>query len=141
MATLEEEVEENMEDLERERTARKLKALRKYLGLNQTEFGKKLGVARSSITSFENKTNPVPDYIMVMIEKVFGIEMQYFMNNDIEADDVKELININVRVDVINSIYNLINDKISYTENISLRFLQSLEPTFADKTYKNIITH
>lgn len=85
----------------------KLKALRKYLGLNQTQFGEKIGLAKSSIASFENNINPLPTYVVILIEKIFNVKTNYFTDENIQLNDIARDIATNSLVDI--EIFNDVN--------------------------------
>lgn len=50
----------------------RIKELRKSLGLNQTEFGARLGVASSTIAGYENGYRDVSDAIVRSVCREFG---------------------------------------------------------------------
>ena len=51
----------------------RIKALRKCEGLNQTEFGERLGVATSTISGYENGTREVSDAMILSICREFRV--------------------------------------------------------------------
>lgn len=51
----------------------RIKELRKSLGLNQTEFGEKLGVAQTTIAGYENGSRDVSDAIIKSICREYGV--------------------------------------------------------------------
>jgi phage replication initiation protein len=55
-------------------TGKELKALRKRLRYNGISFAKKLGVARSTLSYWENEIRPIPEEQEVMIRKTLGFE-------------------------------------------------------------------
>lgn len=50
----------------------RIKELRKALGLNQTEFGTRLGIASNTISTYETGVRPVPESIILSIVREFG---------------------------------------------------------------------
>lgn len=50
----------------------RIKALRKSLGLNQTEFGARLGLVTSTISGYESGVRAVSDAIILSIVREFG---------------------------------------------------------------------
>ena len=50
----------------------RIKELRKSLGLNQTEFGSRLGVAQSTVGGWEGGFREVPESIILSIVREFG---------------------------------------------------------------------
>lgn len=51
----------------------RIKELRKSLGLNQAEFGARLGVASNTISTYETGTRPVAEPIIKSIVREFGV--------------------------------------------------------------------
>ena len=51
----------------------RIKELRKNLGLNQMEFGKRIGVAPNTISTYENRTRALSDAIIMLICREFGV--------------------------------------------------------------------
>lgn len=51
----------------------RIKELRKSFGLNQTEFGARLGLATSTIGGYENGSRAVSDAIIKSIVREFGV--------------------------------------------------------------------
>ncbi|MBQ9255290.1 MAG: helix-turn-helix domain-containing protein [Clostridia bacterium] len=55
--------EDNMENLE-------IKKIRENLGLNQTEFGKLLGISKNTVSNWENKNTEIPKTMQPLIAKI-----------------------------------------------------------------------
>ena len=53
-----------------------LKQLREVYGLNKTDFSRKTGIARSSITGYENGSNEPTLSVIVKIAEAFDISVQ-----------------------------------------------------------------
>ena len=51
----------------------RIKELRKALGLNQMEFGKRIGVAPNTISTYENGTRALSDAIIMLVCREFGV--------------------------------------------------------------------
>lgn len=51
----------------------RIKELRKSLGLNQTEFGEKIGVQRSTVTGYETGIRVPLDAVITSICREFGV--------------------------------------------------------------------
>lgn len=51
----------------------RIKQLRKYLGLNQTEFGEKIGVKQTSIAGYETGARYPIDAVIRSICRTFGV--------------------------------------------------------------------
>ena len=56
----------------------RLKKLRKLLGLSQEEFGKKLGVGKTSISRLESKVNNFTDQMILSICREFNVDYAWF---------------------------------------------------------------
>ena len=52
---------------------KRIKELRKSLGLNQSEFGARLGLASSTVAGYENGYREVSDAIIKSIVREFGV--------------------------------------------------------------------
>lgn len=57
----------------------RIKELRKYLELNQTEFGSKIGVSRDTIANIEGNRIEVKDVIMLAICREFNIRKEWLL--------------------------------------------------------------
>ena len=51
----------------------RLKELRKHLGLNQEEFGSKLGLTRSAICNYENGTRTLTEHIILSVCREYNV--------------------------------------------------------------------
>ncbi len=51
----------------------RIKELRKSLGLNQTEFGERIGVKRTTVTGYETGNNVPLDVVLSSICREFGV--------------------------------------------------------------------
>ena len=51
----------------------RLNLVRKRKGLNQEEFGKRIGVTRSAVCNYENGTRPISDQVILAVCREFGI--------------------------------------------------------------------
>ena len=57
----------------------KIKSLRQSLGLNQVEFGKKIGVTKQSVCNWEN-SNILPSIeMLVRIAETFSVSTDYIL--------------------------------------------------------------
>lgn len=52
----------------------KLKRIRNYLKLNQEEFGRQLGITKSSVSRMENGTINLTDQMAKLISKTFNVD-------------------------------------------------------------------
>lgn len=55
----------------------RLKELRKELGLNQTEFGEKLGVAQSTVAGWELGSRDIPDIAIISICRAYNVREEW----------------------------------------------------------------
>ena len=51
----------------------RLHAVRKDQGLNQEDFGKRIGVTRSAVCNYENQTRPIGDQVIRAVCREFGV--------------------------------------------------------------------
>ena len=54
----------------------RIKQLRKYLGLNQTDFGSRIGIKQTSIANYESGTRVPLDTVVASICREFGVSEQ-----------------------------------------------------------------
>lgn len=57
----------------------RIKKIRKDAGLNQTEFGARLGVNQSTIAGYESGNNP-PGSIIVLLKEKFNVNEEWLIN-------------------------------------------------------------
>ncbi len=55
----------------------RVKAIRKSTGLNQSEFGAKIGVAQTTIAGYENGSRSLSDAAIISICREFGINEEW----------------------------------------------------------------
>lgn len=55
----------------------RIKQLRKHLGLNQTDFGAKIGIKQTSIANYESGTRVPLDAVVASICREFGVSEQW----------------------------------------------------------------
>ena len=67
-----------------------LKQLREVYGLNKTDFSRKTGIARSSITGYENGSNEPTLSVIVKIAEAFDISVQTLITKDLSSITVKK---------------------------------------------------
>lgn len=60
----------------------RLKAVRKKLSLNQTEFGQRVGLSQTTIGQYENETRPMTDRFISQLESEFGVNKTYLLSGD-----------------------------------------------------------
>lgn len=60
----------------------RLKAVRKELSLNQTEFGQRVGLSQTTIGQYENETRPMTDRFISQLESEFGVNKTYLLSGE-----------------------------------------------------------
>lgn len=71
----------------------RIKAFRKELKLNQTEFAQKLGILQRTYSNYENGNSPIPYHLLVSISAIYGVSETWLasgegpMRNDVTTDD------------------------------------------------------
>ena len=68
--------------------AEKILFLRKSLGLNQSEFGKRLGVTNRAVSKWENDISMPSIESIYKICKLYNISLDYFFENSDRADEL-----------------------------------------------------
>ena len=59
-----------------------INALRKFFGLNQTEFGAKIGLKGSSVSNYEVGRVSVPDSVVLSICREFGCDEKWLRTGE-----------------------------------------------------------
>ena len=65
----------------------RLKAVRKQSGLNQTEFGERIGATQAMITSYERGKVTPSDSILKLISKEFGVSYAWLKTGEGPMED------------------------------------------------------
>lgn len=60
----------------------RIKAVRKALSLNQTEFGAKIGVKQGTVAAYENGSRVPLDSVVVSICREFGVSEQWLRTGE-----------------------------------------------------------
>ena len=60
----------------------RIKALRKALSLNQTDFGSKIGVKQSAVAAYESGSRNPLDSVIVSICREFGVNERWLRTGD-----------------------------------------------------------
>lgn len=66
----------------------RVKQLRKYLGKTQSEFGSSLGVTRDVVANWENGRVIVPDSVVILICREFGVNESWLRTGEGEMTTV-----------------------------------------------------
>lgn len=70
----------------------RIKATRKAAGLNQTEFGRRVGVSLSAVQKWESGENVVSDAVVLLICREFGVSEAWLRTGagEMYADKTRE---------------------------------------------------
>lgn len=82
---------------------KKIKRIRKKLGITQTEFGNLFGVSKQSVSSWENGVN-MPDVAsLIDIAKKCNVDILYLigLNEKITSDNEEETFNLTEREKIL----------------------------------------
>ena len=60
----------------------RLKLLRKSLGLNQVDFGARVGIVGTAISKFENGTNAISDSLVLLVCREFNVNENWLRNGN-----------------------------------------------------------
>ena len=60
----------------------RLKLLRKTLGLNQVDFGARVGIGGTAISKFENGTNAISDSLVLLVCREFNVNENWLRNGN-----------------------------------------------------------
>ena len=61
---------------------KRIKELRKALGLNQKEFGSRLNIAQTTIACYENGSRPLTDRTIADICREFGVSKAWLLDGE-----------------------------------------------------------
>lgn len=111
----------------------RLKKLRTRLGLNQSDFGKKIGVTKSAICNYENGSRALQEHTILSICREYNVDYLWFTTgeggDDVVFTDLPKTIldELSIQYDLTNSEKNLISTFLSMTKNeraVLIKFLQ-----------------
>lgn len=60
----------------------RLKLLRKTLGLNQVDFGARVGIGGTAISKFENGINAISDSLVLLVCREFNVNENWLRNGN-----------------------------------------------------------
>lgn len=72
---------------------KKIKELRKSSGMTQEELGKKLGVIKQTVSSWENDSSEPNHVATIALAKLFGVTTDYLLGAEGDAMGTEEKIN------------------------------------------------
>ena len=83
----------------------KIKALRKEIGLTQTELGAKLGVQKNAVSKWEcGRVDDIPSSKIKAMAQLFGVNASYLIDEDAKNEPLKVTGDLNV--DEANKFFN-----------------------------------
>jgi len=96
--------------------AERIKQLRKNLGLNQSEFCKKLGIKQSTLSSYENGTVSPSNEVLYAIAKQYHVSLDWLFgisDNEFSLSSMGDIISFLLELNELKELrYELeINDK------------------------------
>lgn len=77
----------------------RIRLLRKQAGLTQEELGKKMGVIKQTVSSWENNISEPNSEILLSLASVFDVSVDYLLGNDPLKNSIKK----NINADKLNS--------------------------------------
>lgn len=77
----------------------RIRLLRKQAGLTQEELGKKMGVIKQTVSSWENNISEPNSEILLSLASVFDVSVDYLLGNDPLENSIKK----NINADKLNS--------------------------------------
>lgn len=109
----------------------RIKAVRKELGLNQTDFGQKIGVKQGSVAAYESGSRSPLDSVIVSICREFNVNERWLRTG--EGEMFLEL----SRADEIAAyVGRVLKDESAFYQQKLLLFLSRLSPEMLDELEK-----
>ena len=69
----------------------RIRLLRKQAGLTQEELGKKMGVIKQTVSSWENNISEPNSEILLSLASVFDVSVDYLLENDSLENSIKKI--------------------------------------------------
>lgn len=119
---------------------KRISALRQYLGLTQAEFGKKVGVARNTIATYESGVREPKDSVLLMMSKEFGVDVDWLKTGEGEmflpvSDDALD--DFAVEFGLSDTAKEVIREFVKYTPEEQEALLSLVKGLFGGKDKKN----
>lgn len=102
----------------------RIKAVRKALSLNQTEFGAKIGVKQGTVAAYENGSRVPLDSVVVSICREFGVSEQWLRTGEGEM-----FLRLSREEEITKFAMSVIRDPDSEFQRQLLSAMARLEPT------------
>ena len=100
-----------------------IKALRKALSLNQTDFGSKIGVKQSAVAAYESGSRTPLDSVIVSICREFGVNERWLRTGEGEM-----LMHLSREEEIMRFAATVIRDPSSEFQRQALAVLAKLTP-------------
>lgn len=101
----------------------RIKALRKTLSLNQTDFGSKIGVKQSAVAAYESGSRTPLDSVIVSICREFGVNERWLRTGEGEM-----LMHLSREEEIMRFAATVIRDPSSEFQRQALAVLAKLTP-------------
>lgn len=101
----------------------RIKALRKALSLNQTDFGSKIGVKQSAVAAYESGSRTPLDSVIVSICREFGVNERWLRTGDGEM-----LMHLSREEEIMRFAATVVRDPSSEFQRQALSLLAKLTP-------------
>lgn len=101
----------------------RIKALRKALSLNQTDFGSKIGVKQSAVAAYESGSRTPLDSVIVSICREFGVNERWLRTGEGEM-----LMHLSREEEIMRFAATVIRDPSSEFQRQALSLLAKLTP-------------
>lgn len=101
----------------------RIKALRKALSLNQTDFGSKIGVKQSAVAAYESGSRTPLDSVIVSICREFGVNERWIRTGEGEM-----LMHLSREEEIMRFAATVIRDPSSEFQRQALAMLAKLTP-------------
>lgn len=102
-----------------------IKALRKFFGLNQTEFGAKIGLKGSSVSNYEVDRVSVPDAVILSICREYGCDVTWLRTGEGEMFRPR-----NHREQVVDYLSRLLRDPSADFQLRLIELISDIPPEF-----------
>ena len=102
-----------------------IKALRKFFGLNQTEFGAKIGLKGSSVSNYEVDRVSVPDAVILSICREYGCDETWLRTGEGEMFRPR-----NHREQVVDYLSRLLRDPSADFQLRLIELISDIPPEF-----------
>lgn len=101
----------------------RIKALRKALSLNQTDFGSKIGVKQSAVAAYESGSRTPLDSVIVSICREFGVNERWLRTGEGEM-----LMHLSREEEIMRFAATVVRDPSSEFQRQALAVLAKLTP-------------